>query len=119
MKSVYWTAAMRFKWPVFHEWLMAGVRMTSSQLFQRDEVLADLNQNKSLKSVELRILQILDQFASRMAHHEGSRISAKDGDGKSSDEDSESLDEDGLSKSSDEDEEVDPYQKLQELKSRG
>jgi hypothetical protein len=115
--------AMSIKWLKFFKWLQAEVlvsrRTTLSQSFQWDEVLADLNQNESLKSVELRILQRLDQFASRMAHHEGSRILAKDGHSKSSDEDSECLYENELSESSDEDEEVDLYQRLQEVKGRG
>jgi hypothetical protein len=126
LSEIRWSrygAVMRFKWPKFFKWLQAEVfvsrRMTLNQLFQWDEVVADLSQNKSLKSVELRILQGLDRFATRMAHHEDSRISAEDGDSESSDEDGDFLDEDEFSESSDEDEEVDLYQRLQEVKGRG
>jgi hypothetical protein len=114
--------AMSIKWPRFHDWLVVEVednQQSLNQLFQWDRVLADLEQDKSLEYVERGILQRLDRFARRMAHHEGSRISAKDGDSASSDEDSECLAEDEFSESSDEDEEVDLYQKLQELKARG
>jgi hypothetical protein len=122
MKSTYYTAVMRFKWPRFHDWLVVEVednQQSLNQLFQWDQVLADLKQNKSLEYVELEILQRLDRFARRMAHHEGSRISAEDGDSESSDEDGDFLDEDEFSESSDEEEEVDLYQRLQEVKGRG
>jgi hypothetical protein len=116
MKSTYYIAALEKKWPRFDQWLN---QQNLNRLFQWDQVLADLGQNKSPEYVGLEILQRLDQFAIRMAHHEGSRISAKDGDSESSDEDSECLDEDEFSESSDEDEEVDLYQRLQEVKGRG
>jgi hypothetical protein len=116
MSEIRWTnygAAMRYKWPKFFKWLEAEVivsrRTTLNQLFQWDEVVADLNQNKSLEYVERGILQRLDRFASRVAHHEDSETSDEDGDSESSDEDGNFLDED---------EEVDLYQELQDWKAR-
>jgi hypothetical protein len=116
LSEIRWTdydAAMSYKWPQFHQWLMAEVedskRTTLNELFQWDMVLADLERNESLRSVETGILQRLDRFAYHMSHHEDSEASEAEGDemtNEASDEktDDETSDEERNSDSSDEQE---------------
>jgi hypothetical protein len=106
-------AAMWYKWPKFFDWFEDEVlirrRMTWNQLFQWDQVLADLKQNKSLEYVERGILQRLDRFAYHMSHHEDSEASEDEHDDMTNEashgeRDSETPDEERNSESSDEQE---------------
>jgi hypothetical protein len=76
--------AMSLKWPQFHKWFIAevedGERTSLNELFQWDRVLADLERNEPLRSVETGILQRLDRFAHHMSHHEDSEASGDEDD---------------------------------------